>query len=205
MSIHAHTHTKAHTYICTHRACGCGSPWGYRRSHQAPQFPPWQHQACSSYGFQSLRPYIALLIMSFPLQGERTESDKRHVALLLPSRLHSLALSCSHGFAWRGRHNRYLIYPSPAQRGGETRLQHCGFPRLILWSSRGWILAPDALVKHWIALHSISLSFHPSHPRLTLLLSPPPPTPKKTPKSSHIATLCFQNQQKKRRSIALLP
>lgn len=201
-----HTQKHIHTYIYIHRVRGCCFPWGYRCSHLAHQFPPWQHQECSSYNSQSLRPYVALLIVPSSLQWECTESGKRHVAFLLPLHLHSLALSFSHGFALTGRHNRYLIYPSPAQRWGETRLQHCGFPRLILWSSRGWILAADALVKRWITLHDITLSFHPPHPRLTPLLSPfPPAPPKKTPKSSHIATLCFQNQQKERGSIALLP
>lgn len=105
--------------------------------------------------------------MPCSLQREYTESDKRHVAFLLPLHLHLLTRSFSHGFALIGRHTRYLIYPSAAQRWGETRLQHCGFPMLILWSSRGWILAADAPVEHWITSHNISLSFHPPHPKLT--------------------------------------
>lgn len=190
----SHTHKSTYIHRYTHRVQGCCFPWGYSCSHLTHQFTPWQHQERSSYNLQSLRPYIALLIKPSSLQWESTESDKQHVAFLLPLHLHSLALSFSLGFALTGRCNRYLIYPSPAQHWGETRLQHCDFPMLILWSSRGWILVADALVEHWITLHNISLSFHPPCPRLTPFLSPPSPPPQKTPKSSHIATLGFQNQ-----------
>lgn len=58
----SHTHKSTHIHIYTPRVRGCCFPWGYRCSHLAHQFPPWQHQECSSYNLQSLRPYAALLI-----------------------------------------------------------------------------------------------------------------------------------------------
>lgn len=158
----SHTHKSTYIHGYTHRVRGCCFPWGYSCSHLTHQFTPWQHQECSSYDLQSLRPYIALLIKPSSLHWESTESDKQHVAFLLLLHLYSLALSFSLGFALTGRCNRYLIYPSPAQHWGETRQQHCDFPMLILWSSRGWILVADALVELWITLHNISLSFSPT-------------------------------------------
>lgn len=60
---------------------------------------------------------------------------------------------------------------------------------LILWSSRGWILAADALVELWITLHNISLSFYPPHFRLTPLFPPPPSsTPPPPPENPKIIT-----------------
>lgn len=196
-----HTQKHVHTQIYTHRVRGCCFPWGYSCSHLTHQFTPWQHQECSSYNLQSLRPHIALLIKPSSLQWESTESDKRHRVFLLPSHLHSLALSFSLGFALTGRCNRYLIYPSPAQHWGETRLQRCDFPMLILWSSRGWILDADALVEHWITLDNISLSFHPPYPRLTPFLSPPC---HRKPQNHHILQPLASRTNKKKSAAPLL-
>lgn len=126
-----------------------------------------------------------------------------------PFLLHLQEASHSQALILMGDFNDLDILFIHLQNNAEVQLDcsSVAFPILILWSSRGWILAADALVEHWITFHHISLSFYPLHPRLTSLLSLPTKKKKKkkTPKQPHITTLCFQNQQKNCGSIASLP
>lgn len=127
MSVHVLTHISTHTHA--------QSVWllfSLGISLQPPSSSVLSLTASGVFELQfTASPSIHCFLNYAILSAMRMHrSDKQHTAFLLPLHFHSLSRSSSRGFALTGRHNQYLIYPSPAQRWGETRLRLCGFPHV---------------------------------------------------------------------------